>query len=325
MSMTLRAVPRARGVPAQRPRVRRGRDRAARRAVGPRPPLPGRRRAEDGQARAVRAHRARGVRRRGRGRRLHQPLRRDRGDRPGRPVDGHHPRGRGRARHQPDPDLRHRRAEADLAARPGRRRSARRLRPHRARRRLRRRGHEDQGRAASTGEWVVNGAKQFITNSGSEITSVVTVTARTGDAARTARPRSQHDHGPGRHARVHRRAGLRQARLARLRHPPADLRRTAGCPRPTCSASGAAATRSSSPPSTTAGSRSPRSRSAASRPASTCASQYAGERQTFGVPIGRKQGVAFQIADLEVMLHASRLLTYQAAAMKDARDGHGAP
>src|SRR6187431_3308335 len=31
------------------------------------------------------------------------------------------------------------------------------------------------------GEWVVNGAKQFITNSGSEITSVVTVTARTGD------------------------------------------------------------------------------------------------------------------------------------------------
>src|SRR5436190_5312855 len=30
------------------------------------------------------------------------------------------------------------------------------------------------------GEWVVNGAKQFITNSGSEITSVVCVTARTG-------------------------------------------------------------------------------------------------------------------------------------------------
>ena len=30
--------------------------------------------------------------------------------------------------------------------------------------------------------------------------------------------------------------------------------------------------------------------------------QYAGERQTFGVPIGRKQGLAFQIADLEVML-----------------------
>ena len=33
--------------------------------------------------------------------------------------------------------------------------------------------------------------------------------------------------------------------------------------------------------------------------------QYAVERQTFGVPIGRKQGVAFQVADLEVMLHAA--------------------
>jgi short-chain 2-methylacyl-CoA dehydrogenase len=30
------------------------------------------------------------------------------------------------------------------------------------------------------GEWVVNGAKAFITNSGTELTSVVTVTARTG-------------------------------------------------------------------------------------------------------------------------------------------------
>ena len=30
------------------------------------------------------------------------------------------------------------------------------------------------------GEWVINGAKQFITNSGSALTSVVTVTARTG-------------------------------------------------------------------------------------------------------------------------------------------------
>ena len=34
------------------------------------------------------------------------------------------------------------------------------------------------------GEWVVNGAKQFITNSGSDITSLVSVTARTGPARR---------------------------------------------------------------------------------------------------------------------------------------------
>ena len=49
--------------------------------------------------------------------------------------------------------------------------------------------------------------------------------------------------------------------------------------------------------------------------------QYAGERTTFGVPIGTKQGVAFQISDLAVMAQAGRALTYQAAALKDA----GAP
>ena len=49
--------------------------------------------------------------------------------------------------------------------------------------------------------------------------------------------------------------------------------------------------------------------------------KYAGERQTFGGPIGRKQGVAFQIADLQVMAETSRLLTYKAAAMKDAGAG----
>src|SRR5699024_10986482 len=45
---------------------------------------------------------------------------------------------------------------------------------------------------------------------------------------------------------------------------------------------------------------------------------YAGERTTFGVPIGTKQGVAFQIADLQVMADAARGLTYKAAAVKDA-------
>ena len=39
------------------------------------------------------------------------------------------------------------------------------------------------------------------------------------------------------------------------------------------------------------------------------------------MPIGAKQGVAFQIADLQVMADAARALTYRAAAMKDA----GAP
>ena len=113
-----------------RARLRRGRDRAARRGVGPRPPLPGRRRARHGRPRAVRHPVPGGVRRRRR--RPHDAVHRHRGAGPGRPLDGHHPRGRRRPRGQPDPPLRHRGAEADLAARPLRRAHARRLRPHRA-------------------------------------------------------------------------------------------------------------------------------------------------------------------------------------------------
>ena len=47
------------------------------------------------------------------------------------------------------------------------------------------------------------------------------------------------------------------------------------------------------------------------------ARDYALERTSFGVPIGRKQGIAFQIADLDAMAHTAHLLVYSAAAMKD--------
>jgi short/branched chain acyl-CoA dehydrogenase len=166
------------------------------------------------------------------------------------------------------------------------------------------------------GEWVINGAKQFITNSGADITSCVTVTAKTGERADgrpeistiivpsgtdgfTAEP--PYDklgwHASDTHAltfedaRVpegnllgERGRGLSQflATLDDGRVAIASL--AVGCIQACVDAS----------------------------------VKYAGERQTFGVPIGRKQGLAFQISDMEVMLRASRLLTYQAAAMKDA-------
>jgi short-chain 2-methylacyl-CoA dehydrogenase len=44
---------------------------------------------------------------------------------------------------------------------------------------------------------------------------------------------------------------------------------------------------------------------------------YAMQRTSFGGPIGRKQGVAFQIADLDVMAAAAHQLVYAAAAMRD--------
>ncbi|WP_375496816.1 acyl-CoA dehydrogenase family protein [uncultured Jatrophihabitans sp.] len=45
---------------------------------------------------------------------------------------------------------------------------------------------------------------------------------------------------------------------------------------------------------------------------------YAKGRTTFGTPIGSRQGVAFQLSDLAVAVEAARLLTYKAAALKDA-------
>ena len=169
------------------------------------------------------------------------------------------------------------------------------------------------------GEWVVNGSKQFITNSGSEITSVVTVTAKTG-TREGGKPEISTIMLPagtpgftaekaydklGWHASDTHPLSFEDARV-----PEANLLGERG--------RGYAqflATLDDG-------------RVAIAALAVGCIQacldlslQYAGERQTFGGPIGRKQGVAFQIADLEVMLHASRLLTYRAAAMKDA----GAP
>jgi len=168
------------------------------------------------------------------------------------------------------------------------------------------------------GEWVVNGAKQFITNSGSDITSVVNITARTGERsdgrpelstimvpagtpgftvekaydklgwhASDTHPLSFEDcRVPETHLLGERGRGYAQF-LATLDDGRVAIAALAvGCIQACLDLS----------------------------------LQYAGERQTFGGPIGRKQGVAFQIADLQVMLSASRALTYQAAAMKDAID-----
>ena len=82
--------------------------------------------------------------------------------------------------HPADLPLRQRGAEARLDAAPVQRRDPRRVRADRGRGRLGRRQHEDAG-AADGGEWVIDGAKQFITNAGTDISGVVTITAKTGD------------------------------------------------------------------------------------------------------------------------------------------------
>jgi alkylation response protein AidB-like acyl-CoA dehydrogenase len=45
---------------------------------------------------------------------------------------------------------------------------------------------------------------------------------------------------------------------------------------------------------------------------------YAKERTAFGAPIARQQAIQFKLAELKTQVEAARLLTYRAAAMKDA-------
>lgn len=55
------------------------------------------------------------------------------------------------------------------------------------------------------------------------------------------------------------------------------------------------------------------------------ATSYARERQAFGGPIARFQGVQFPIADVAAKLDAARLLTLHAAALRDAGRPHSGP
>jgi alkylation response protein AidB-like acyl-CoA dehydrogenase len=52
--------------------------------------------------------------------------------------------------------------------------------------------------------------------------------------------------------------------------------------------------------------------------------QYARQREAFGGPIGRQQGIQWKIADMKCRIEASRLLTYQAALAKQAAKQSGA-
>jgi len=164
-------------------------------------------------------------------------------------------------------------------------------------------------------EWVVNGAKSFITNSGTEITSVVTVTAKTGTREDgspeisaimvpvgtpgfTVEPayhklgwHVSDTHGltfedcrvPADHLLGQEGEGFKQFLKTLDDGRIAISALAVGC-------------------------------------AQAClelATDYAKTRTAFGRPIGVNQGVSFQLADLAVMVDAARLLTYKAAWLKD--------
>ncbi len=160
------------------------------------------------------------------------------------------------------------------------------------------------------GEWVINGSKAFITNSGTAITSLVTVTARTGpdevsaiivpagSAGFVVEPsyekmgwHASDTHGlsfadcrvPEDHLLGTRGSGFRQF-LSTLDDGRIAIAALAVGVLQACLEETVA---------------------------------YAGDRTSFGSPIGSYQGVAFKIADIEVMAEAARLLTYKAAWLKD--------
>jgi short-chain 2-methylacyl-CoA dehydrogenase len=169
------------------------------------------------------------------------------------------------------------------------------------------------------GRWVINGSKQFITNSGTAITSVITVTAVTG---RRADGRSEISTvlvpadspgltvGPayrklGWHASDTHPVIMEDVRvpedhlLGERGRGYAQFLSTLDDGRIAIGALGLGCIRA----------------------CRDLARDYALERHSFGGPIGRKQAIAFMVADLDVMAHTAGLLVYAAARLKDDQAG----
>jgi len=161
------------------------------------------------------------------------------------------------------------------------------------------------------GLWTLNGSKAFITNSGTDITSVVTVTARTGDGEISAimvpagtpgfvvEPRYEK---LGWHISDTHGLTFDDCRVAEQ-----NLLGTRG--------KGFAQFLAVLDDGRIAISALAVGLAQACLDASL---RYAKERETFGTPIGARQGVAFSLSDLAVSVEAARLLTYKAAWLKDA-------
>jgi len=166
-----------------------------------------------------------------------------------------------------------------------------------------------------TGEWVIDGEKSFITNSGTPITSLVTVTARTGGAGAGTPEISTFLVPAGT-------PGLTvQPPYRKMGWHASDTHGLSfsGCRVPAANLLGE------------------RGRGFAQflqildegriaiaalavgviRCCLDASVAYANERHAFGRPIGANQAVAFACSDLAVMAESARLLTYEAAWLRD--------
>jgi short/branched chain acyl-CoA dehydrogenase len=164
------------------------------------------------------------------------------------------------------------------------------------------------------GEWVVNGAKQFITNSGTDISGCVTITAVTGESegrreiSNVIVPNGTPGYTQG---EPYRKMGwnasdTRPLAFEDCRVPQANLlgRRGEGFKQFMQLLDGGRIGISAMGVGLAQG-------------ALDEALAYAKERQAFGRPISKFQAIQTKIADISAELEAARLLTYRAALLKD--------
>jgi short-chain 2-methylacyl-CoA dehydrogenase len=161
------------------------------------------------------------------------------------------------------------------------------------------------------GEWVIDGSKMFITNAGTDISALVTITARTGDDEISNIVVENGTPGYTQSAPMKkmgwRSSDTRELAFAGCRVPESHLlgRRGEGFRqfleildggRISVAALGLGAAQG----------------------AHEMALAYAREREQFGRPIGRFQAIAFKLADMATEIEAARNLVYKAAWLKDA-------
>jgi short/branched chain acyl-CoA dehydrogenase len=161
------------------------------------------------------------------------------------------------------------------------------------------------------GEWVIDGAKQFITNAGTDISGCVTITARTdgdGEISNIIVPNGTPGYEPG---EPYRKMGwnasdTRPLSFDECRVPEAGLlgRRGEGFKQFLHILDGGRIGVAAMGVGLAQG-------------ALDEAIAYSKERQAFGQPISKFQAIQTKIADLSAEIEAARLLTYKAAILKD--------
>jgi short-chain 2-methylacyl-CoA dehydrogenase len=161
------------------------------------------------------------------------------------------------------------------------------------------------------GEWVIDGAKQFITNSGTDISGCVTITARTGDGDEISNiivPNGTPGYSQG---EPYRKMGwnasdTRPLSFADCRVPESNLlgRRGEGFKQFLIILDGGRIGIAAMGVGLAQG-------------ALDEAIAYARERRAFGQQISKFQAIQMKIADLSAEIEAARLLTYRAAIQKD--------